>query len=411
MQIEYCQHCHRNVPATKKINWGAFILFTVLTGGLWLFIYPIYHLTSKQPSCPICKQNIRTTRTSSQGIWFAGTICIALLIEGISSNKTISAIIFCIIIASYIGYKIYKTNKAKQLENEAIALQKQHELEANKIKEEILPFIHKFIDAYARNWDIWPENTPISPDDIAALSHLINSNRTNFINESFIKETLLTEVEYYKYNLFKKSFGELYFKRYSAPQSILGAELYQEYFNTNMKFVSYLRAFFEELQIYLSTEEWESLIDERYKQACLTRRSNELNDIMNNNKALNDIITINDTDGIDGIEFENILEKLFTKMGYLVKTTKRSGDQGADFLLEKNGHKTVVQAKRYINKLDNTPVQEVVAAKYHYQYNDAMVVTNNYFTAGAKELAATNQVKLIDRDVLQQLLIDYPINK
>lgn len=40
-----------------------------------------------------------------------------------------------------------------------------------------------------------------------------------------------------------------------------------------------------------------------------------------------------------------------------------------------------------------------------------MVVTNNYFTAGAKELAATNQVKLIDRDVLQQLLIDYPINK
>lgn len=22
MQIEYCQHCHRNVPATKKINWG-----------------------------------------------------------------------------------------------------------------------------------------------------------------------------------------------------------------------------------------------------------------------------------------------------------------------------------------------------------------------------------------------------
>ena len=133
----------------------------------------------------------------------------------------------------------------------------------------------------------------------------------------------------------KKSFGELYFKRYSAPQSILGAELYQEYFNTNMKFVSYLRAFFEELQIYLSTEEWESLIDERYKQACLTRRSNELNDIMNNNKALNDIITINDTDGIDGIEFENILEKLFTKMGYLVKTTKRSGDQGADLLLEK----------------------------------------------------------------------------
>lgn len=132
---------------------------------------------------------------------------------------------------------------------------------------------------------------------------------------------------------------------------------------------------------------------------------------MNNNKALNDIITINDTDGIDGIEFENILEKLFTKMGYLVKTTKRSGDQGADLLLEKNGHKTVVQAKRYINKLDNTPVQEVVAAKYHYQYNDAMVVTNNYFTAGAKELAATNQVKLIDRDVLQQLLIDYPINK
>ena len=132
---------------------------------------------------------------------------------------------------------------------------------------------------------------------------------------------------------------------------------------------------------------------------------------MSNQLAINTPISIQDTDELDGVEFENILSILFAKMGYMVQTTPRSGDQGADLLLEKNGYKTVVQAKRYTKKLDNTSVQEVVAAKYHYQYDDAMVVTNNYFTTGAKELAATNQVKLIDRDVLQQLLIDYPINK
>ena len=101
-----------------------------------------------------------------------------------------------------------------------------------------------------------------------------------------------------------------------------------------------------------------------------------------------------------GLEVEPLLAQLFRAMGFQVQVTKASGNLGADLILEKLGERTVVQAKRYRSKVSNSAIQQAVAAKTHYRRHRALVVTSSYFTEGAKELAASTDVPLWDRDKL-----------
>jgi restriction system protein len=90
-----------------------------------------------------------------------------------------------------------------------------------------------------------------------------------------------------------------------------------------------------------------------------------------------------------------------------VENTKLSCDQGADLLIRKYGEKIVVQAKRYNSKVSNSAIQEAVASVRFYSADKAYVVTSNYFTKSACELAQCNNVRLIDRDELIELTSKY----
>ncbi len=113
---------------------------------------------------------------------------------------------------------------------------------------------------------------------------------------------------------------------------------------------------------------------------------------------------ISHTDTMSGLEFELFLKSLFGKMGYKVETTVATGDFGVDLILTK-GRKVIVQAKRYKGKISVSAIQEVCAAKQHYQIFNACVVTNSYFTKPAIELAKTNGIVLIDRDALSNIIL------
>jgi restriction system protein len=110
---------------------------------------------------------------------------------------------------------------------------------------------------------------------------------------------------------------------------------------------------------------------------------------------------------MDGHKFEEFLQKLFIAVGFDVELGKRTADQGADLFAEKFGRKIVIQAKSYTDSVGNAAVQQVLAAKAFYGCDEAMVVTNSYFTASAKELAESAAVKLVDRTALQTYLDDY----
>ena len=121
----------------------------------------------------------------------------------------------------------------------------------------------------------------------------------------------------------------------------------------------------------------------------------------------NDIVRCSGIDVIDemtGEEFEARLGTLFTGFGYRVNLTKASGDFGADLVLEADGTRTVVQAKRYDSPVGIEAVQEVIGAKAHYGASEAWVVTNSEFTDAAFTLADENRVVLIDRSELVECL-------
>lgn len=125
------------------------------------------------------------------------------------------------------------------------------------------------------------------------------------------------------------------------------------------------------------------------------------NRLTNTQVQKNVIYTINDVDLMNGYEFEQFVSLLFMKMGYMTEMTKGSGDQGMDVIAERNGIKIGIQAKCYSTKVTNKAVQEIFAALNYYDCHKGMVITNNYFTDSALELAESNNIVLWDRDILK----------
>jgi len=121
------------------------------------------------------------------------------------------------------------------------------------------------------------------------------------------------------------------------------------------------------------------------------------------------LYNISQLDHLSGIDFENYLKSLFENMGYEVEKTKTTGDYGADLIISKKGKKSIIQAKCYNHTVGVKAVQEVIAARNHYKIYDAMVITNNYFSREAENLAVESDVKLADRIVLEKMLKKYDV--
>jgi restriction system protein len=113
---------------------------------------------------------------------------------------------------------------------------------------------------------------------------------------------------------------------------------------------------------------------------------------------------LEDLDEMTGWEFERWLEQFFKRVAFDVKRTPYRGDFGADFVLTWNGVRIAVQAKRSRRQVGVSAVQEVVAAKAYYGCEQAMVVTNGYFSEQAIILARANGVRMRFRDDLAREL-------
>lgn len=112
-----------------------------------------------------------------------------------------------------------------------------------------------------------------------------------------------------------------------------------------------------------------------------------------------------DIDHMNGFEFEDYISKLLFEIGYInISVTKRSNDFGVDIICEKDDIKYAIQCKNYSHKLNNSSIQEVATGKNYYNCQVGVVVTNNYFTDNAKELAEKNGILLWDRDKLSLMM-------
>lgn len=110
-------------------------------------------------------------------------------------------------------------------------------------------------------------------------------------------------------------------------------------------------------------------------------------------------------DEMEGHEFEYFCGDILGKSGFTeIEVTKGSGDQGIDIIAYKDDIKYGIQCKCYSQNIGNKAVQEAFAGKTFYGCHIAAVLTNQYFTKSAHELAQKNGVLLWDRDRLEQFI-------
>ena len=143
------------------------------------------------------------------------------------------------------------------------------------------------------------------------------------------------------------------------------------------------------------------------------------------NKSLSEIDKFGNGDTYEkGRIFEEFIAQMYRAIGYDAKTTTQlrkegklppsiqsrggSGEQGVDviynILTEEGSKKVLIQCKHYSQKVSNQAIQEIVGAMKLYKGDHAVVITNNYFTKPAIELALANGVTLIDRDRLKDVI-------
>lgn len=115
---------------------------------------------------------------------------------------------------------------------------------------------------------------------------------------------------------------------------------------------------------------------------------------------------IREVDQLSGEDFERFLGELFKRRGFKVSYTATSGDYGADLILKDGQDVIAVQAKRYSSSVGVKAVQEIIGAVKMYNATEAWVVTNSHFTRQAEKLADINDVYLIDREELIQLILN-----
>ncbi len=118
-------------------------------------------------------------------------------------------------------------------------------------------------------------------------------------------------------------------------------------------------------------------------------------------------LQISDIDNMAGIEFEKYIARLLQAQNYKISFTKISGDFGIDIIANKNQEKYAIQIKRYSKAVGRSAISDAVAGMAYYKCNKTMVVTNNYFTKLAQELAISNNCVLINRDKLGEWIIIY----
>ena len=222
------------------------------------------------------------------------------------------------------------------------------------------------------------------------------------INQELLMALLKNSIEIQSYNSFKEKI------LFNSPRTIEEyVDNYIDIFGESNEYhteIQYLKKLIKEQGYPFVEISIDDMINNRKKGLELRNFERSLLDD-------DESMSINEIDELSGYEFEIFTKILFENMGYKSYHTKLSGDQGADLVLKKSGEITVVQAKRYSNKVTNSAIQEVVASIKYYNAHKGAVITNNGFTDSAFDLAYANGIELIDRNKLSELITKHPVNR
>ena len=98
---------------------------------------------------------------------------------------------------------------------------------------------------------------------------------------------------------------------------------------------------------------------------------------------------------LTGVAFERELATLFRLLGYQVKSTPTSGDQGVDLILAKDDRTTIVQCKGYKDPVGPATVRELYGSLIHFRADNAILACTGGFTSGVRDFVRGKPIELI----------------
>jgi SNF2 family DNA or RNA helicase len=120
-------------------------------------------------------------------------------------------------------------------------------------------------------------------------------------------------------------------------------------------------------------------------------------------------LSLNDLDRLNPNLFEASIAALYKKQGFEVYLTPYSNDKGVDVVVLKNGENYLIQVKQTKSLVGNEAIQEICTAKNYYEskFNEEfnlITLTNNDYSSSAKILAKSNDINLLNRIQLENLI-------
>jgi restriction system protein len=111
------------------------------------------------------------------------------------------------------------------------------------------------------------------------------------------------------------------------------------------------------------------------------------------------------------IEFEGLIQNLFSKMGLDTKQTRPSRDGGVDCVAFDQrpifGGKVVIQAKRYRHAVDVSAVRDLFGTVQNEGASKGILVTTSGYGQASYEFASGKPLELIDGSNLLYLLAEH----
>ena len=98
---------------------------------------------------------------------------------------------------------------------------------------------------------------------------------------------------------------------------------------------------------------------------------------------------------LSGLEFESDLADLYRKLGYFVRTTPKSGDEGIDLILDNNKETIIVQCKAHKKPIGVVVARELYGVMIDYGANSAILASTGGFTRGVRQFVVNKPIKLV----------------
>lgn len=119
-------------------------------------------------------------------------------------------------------------------------------------------------------------------------------------------------------------------------------------------------------------------------------------------------------DNLDGHQFEDLIEELVKRMGFLTEERKLSADGGIDIIANCDKPlfegKYIIQCKKHSKPIGEPILRDLYGVITAERANKGILITNSTFSLPAQNFAKDKPIELIDLEKLKKLLNEYLVH-